>query len=109
MCVDGAIISNTHTQKWNLFSPGSTDVVPTIPALSKNQELFNKRNMVVATAGQAGKSRWGPLEIAKAVQQTSSTTPLLPFGSVVPQKVEHKRSPTLSERVNLGAQLMSQS
>lgn len=76
--------------------------------------LFEKRNALVSAAGKAGKSRWGVMEIEKATNFAKT----LPPSSVVdkPEVVAADHGlradggiggPTLSERVNLGAMLLS--
>ena len=39
--------------------------------LNPAQELYHKRNVAVAEAGKAGKSRWGDMEVSKASQEAS--------------------------------------
>jgi hypothetical protein len=38
------------------------------PVLSSSQDLYLKRNAMVSAAGKAGKSRWGDMEIQRAVE-----------------------------------------
>lgn len=47
----------------------SSDVVPETAA---ELTLFEKRNLKVAAAGEAGKSRWGSLEVKKAAESVKS-------------------------------------
>jgi len=65
-----------------------------VPVISQQHELFNKRNAHVAAAAKAGKSRWGPMEVAKALSTLSSN------GSAAPAAV------AASAKVNIGAQLL---
>jgi len=67
-----------------------------VPVLSQQHELFNKRTATVAAAGQAGKSRWGPMEVAKALGSISNGSSAAPAAAAVPA----------SSSVNLGAQLL---
>lgn len=79
--------------------------------------IFEKRNALVSAAGKAGKSRWGVMEIEKATN-FAKTLPSSSNNVVVdkPEVVAADHGlradggiggPTLSERVNLGAMLLS--
>jgi len=101
-----------------------------VPSSSSSSNAnFDKRNAMVAAAGQAGKSRWGEPEVAKASQASASLPPSTSSssssGSVstpivvveVPPEVEAADhglradggvgGPSLAERVNFGAQLVN--
>jgi len=64
-----------------------------VPLLSQQHELFNKRTATVAAAGKAGKSRWGPMEVAKALGASSNGSAAAPAVAA-------------SSSVNIGAQLL---
>jgi hypothetical protein len=55
-------------------SSSSTTAEPAalVPALSKETQLYQERNAKVAASAQAGKSRWGDMESARAAQATST-------------------------------------
>jgi hypothetical protein len=82
--------------------------------LSGNQALYQKRNAMVSAAAKAGKSRWGDMEVQK-VARLALVQPA-PVGAVSPQVAAADHGlradgsvggPSLSERVNLGAQLLN--
>lgn len=88
--------------------------------------LFDKRNLMIAAAGKAGKSRWGEKEVEKAqsavaaLPSAAASTPAssTPAPVVVPAEVAEADhglrndggvgGPSLAERINLGAALMGQ-
>lgn len=81
---------------------------------SPNQVLYYIRNQHIAASGE--KSRWGPMEVAKATGLAALPKPVVGVPEQVVQAADHGlRSdggvggPSLSERVNLGAQLLGQS
>jgi len=92
-------------------------------AVSESNVNFEKRNVMVAAAGKAGKSRWGEPEVARASQGSAalpgvkSTASSSSPGYVVPPEVEAADhglradggvgGPSLAERVNFGAQLVN--
>ena len=95
----------------------STVITTSAPGLS----LYEKRNMMVAAAAKAGKSRWGEFEIKKA----KSLAAALPSAAGIAQSVAAVATPpevaaadhglrndggvggpSLAERVNLGAALL---
>jgi hypothetical protein len=82
------------------------------PVLSGNQALYQKRNAMVSAAAKAGKSRWGDMEVQKATQlalvQPTPTT-VSPQFAAADHGLRSDGSvggPSLTERVNLGAQLL---
>jgi hypothetical protein len=103
------------------------------PAVSSGTSSFDKRNVMIAAAGKAGKSRWGDMEVAKASKQAAAlpasspaapavaAAPAVPAAPAVsfsvPPEVEEADhglrndggvgGPSLAERINLGAQLAS--
>eukprot|EP00986_Skeletonema_menzelii_P021142 scaffold33355_cov131-Skeletonema_menzelii.AAC.1 len=61
----------------------SSDAVETQPAAAAELSLFQKRNLKVAAAGEAGKSRWGSLEVKKATENAKSQPPVVVASSTV--------------------------
>jgi hypothetical protein len=100
---------------------------PFVPEASSSTTVnvhFAQRTAMVAAAGQAGKSRWGDAEVAKAVTASPylpgaapSVSTAAPTQYAVPPEVEAADhglradggvgGPSLAERINFGAQLVS--
>ena len=115
-----AASGNSSTEKANGIQVQSSSVPPVL-----DRSLFDKRNVMVAAAGKAGKSRWGEKEIEKATNQatalpSASAAPTVPqpvaaaAAPVPPEVAEADHGlrndggvggPSLAERVNLGSQL----
>ena len=108
----------------------SSDAAETQPV-----SLFQKRNMKVAAAGEAGKSRWGSLEVKKAAELAKSQPAVVAsstvaesslfdqrnarvvaaadagksrWGDMEVQKAKSSGISSLEDRVNLGASLFDQ-
>lgn len=107
---------------------------PSVATAASSTRAFDERNAMVAAAGQAGKSRWGEMEVAKATQAAAAAKVALPASSTpastvpaasvptitipvqVPPEVEAADhglradggvgGPSLAERVNFGARLL---
>lgn len=94
-------------------------VAPSAPGLS----LFEKRNMQVAAAAKAGKSRWGDFEVKKAqsivatLPSAAEAAPAAVAVATPPEVAEADHGlrndggvggPSLADRVNLGASLLGQ-
>lgn len=90
---------------------------PTSSALAVDS-LFQKRNARISAAANAGKqTRWGGMEVAKAIDYSSNALPAAPKIEILPEveAADHGLradggvgGPSLAERVNLGAKLLSQ-
>jgi len=92
-------------------SKATAPAEPAFPQASQ-EEVFLERNTLIANAGP--KSRWGPLEVAKAEKYVASV-PEKPVVTITPEieAADHGLradggvgGPSLAERVNLGAELM---
>jgi hypothetical protein len=97
---------------------------PVAASTAASRSLFDQRNMMIAAAGKAGKSRWGVMEIQKAealvaaLPSVAVSTPVVstPVAVAVPPEVEEADhglrndggvgGPSLAERINLGAALV---
>lgn len=117
---DGGIGGLTLAERVALgASAASTSTTTTAPSVNP---IFEKRNALVSAAGKAGKSRWGVMEIEKATnfaKTLPSSSSSSSNNNVVVDKPEVVAAdhglradggiggPTLSERVNLGAMLLS--
>ena len=116
---DGGIGGLTLAERVALgASAASTTTTTTAPSVNP---IFEKRNALVSAAGKAGKSRWGVMEIEKATNfaNTLPSSSSSSNNNVVVDKPEVVAAnhglradggiggPTLSERVNLGAMLLS--
>ncbi len=113
----------------------SSDAAETQPAAAAELSLFQKRNMKVAAAGEAGKSRWGSLEVKKAAELAKSQPAVVAsstvaesslfdqrnarvvaaadagksrWGDMEVQKAKSSGISSLEDRVNLGASLFDQ-
>jgi hypothetical protein len=96
---------------------------PTVPAVA-TLSVFNKRNLMVAAAGKAGKSRWGEMEVQRAQTLVAAlpsaaerATPVVSAAaSTVSPEVEAADhglrndggvgGPSLAQRINLGASIL---
>jgi hypothetical protein len=100
---------------------------PVAASTAGSRSLFDTRNMMIAAAGKAGKSRWGVMEIQKAeafvaaLPSAAESTPVVstPVAVLaVPREVEEADhglrndggvgGPSLAQRINLGAALLGQ-
>ena len=97
--------------------------LPVTAVVSGSNINYEKRNVMIAAAGKAGKSRWGEPEVARASHASASLPGVKSAGSststayVVPPEVEAADhglradggvgGPSLAERVNFGAQLVN--
>mmetsp|Transcript_23101 Transcript_23101/g.41706 ORF Transcript_23101/g.41706 Transcript_23101/m.41706 type:complete len:362 (-) Transcript_23101:383-1468(-) len=108
--VGGLTLAERVTQGASSASAAAPVVV--LNMASPNVAYYAKRTASVAAAGMAGKSRWGGMEIAKA---SSWEAPAMSAASVSVDVEEADHGlradggvggPSLSERVNLGAQLL---
>lgn len=99
---------------------------PVAASTAGSRSLFDTRNMMIAAAGKAGKSRWGVMEIQKAeafvaaLPSAAESTPVVstPVAATVPPEVEEADhglrndggvgGPSLAQRINLGAALLGQ-
>mmetsp|Transcript_17599 Transcript_17599/g.26716 ORF Transcript_17599/g.26716 Transcript_17599/m.26716 type:complete len:302 (-) Transcript_17599:107-1012(-) len=106
------ITSNAGSSSRNVAT--DKDIAPVSPQMNS---LYEKRNIAVAAAAAAGKSRWGPMETSKA----KSLVGALPEGSqdapaiVITPEIEaadhglkSDGSLSLAERVNLGSKVANQ-
>ncbi|CAJ1953398.1 unnamed protein product [Cylindrotheca closterium] len=128
---DGGVGGPSLAERINLgaqlLQQGSAAVAPTsvaAPAVAPSASalsLFQKRNMMVAAAAKAGKSRWGDFEVKKAqsiVATLPSAAEAAPAIAVVATPPEVAAAdhglrndggvggPSLADRVNLGASLL---
>jgi len=104
----------TESKKKDKEAPAPSEPVAPTPPQASQEEVFLERNTLIATAGP--KSRWGPMEVAKA-QKHVSTAPEQPVITITPEieAADHGLradggvgGPSLAERVNLGAELLGQ-
>ena len=114
----------------------SSDAVEAQPAAAAELSLFQKRNLKVAAAGEAGKSRWGSLEVTKATELAKSQPVVVASSTVAESSLFDQRNArvvaaadagksrwgdmevqkakssgmisSLEDRVNLGASLFDQ-
>eukprot|EP00980_Cylindrotheca_fusiformis_P001955 scaffold443_cov125-Cylindrotheca_fusiformis.AAC.4 len=129
---DGGVGGPSLAERINLGAQllgGSSSATPAAPVAAAPEatssvSLFDKRNMMVAAAAKAGKSRWGEMEIQKAqsaaatLPEASASSPVLstPGPAAVPPEVAEADhglrndggvgGPSLAERINLGAALL---
>ena len=70
-------VAKRFEEKLKLLS-GSAAPTPAAPiqvtTASKETQLYTERSAKVSAAAEAGKSRWGDMEVAKAAQAASATT-----------------------------------
>ena len=66
--------------------------VETHPAAAAELSLFQKRNLKVAAAGEAGKSRWGSLEVQKAAGNVKSQPVVVASSTVEESSIYDQRN-----------------
>lgn len=107
---DGGVGGLTLAER---LANGALETRPTV-TVTAERKIFQLRNIKIAAAGTA--SRWGPMEVEKAIQVAAKPMITGSIPPVVPAEVvaaDHGLrndggvgGPTLAERVNLGALLM---
>jgi hypothetical protein len=119
---DGGVAGPTLAERLNageqlMKSNGATaPALISVTAAVGGVSLYDKRNVNVAAAFKAGKSRWGDMENDRALQMASSLPAFGGSSSAVPAEVEEADhglradggvgGATLAQRVNLGASLL---
>lgn len=98
------------TMTVNGAADASSEAPPSaaVPAqISVNENLFQQRNVKVAAAAKAGKSRWGEMEVMRIQNSVSSVSESRAADIVA---ADHGLQPdqghSLADRVNLGARLL---
>lgn len=99
MRADGGVGGLSLAERVLLGSSASAATTSTLATPISNTVLFDKRNARVSEAAKAGVSRWGDLEIKKAVGALSN-------GASAPA-VAPKAEVSLNDRINLGAAILS--
>ena len=107
---DGGVGGLTLAER---LADGALETRPTL-TVSAERKIFQLRNIKIAAAGTA--SRWGSMEVQKAIQVAAKPLVTSAVTAIVPAEVvaaDHGLrndggvgGPTLAERVNLGALLM---
>eukprot|EP00978_Attheya_sp_CCMP212_P001783 scaffold3673_cov44-Attheya_sp.AAC.1 len=94
-------------------SASASTAAPVVVLNVPNMAYYAKRTASVAAAGMAGKSRWGGMETAKASSWEAPAMSAATSTSVEVEAADHGLradggvgGPSLSERVNLGAQIL---
>jgi hypothetical protein len=115
----GAQLVQQDSAKVAPASVAPSAIAPSAPTLS----LFQKRNMNVAAAAKAGKSRWGDFEVMKAqsivaaLPSAAEAAPAVVAVATPPEVAAADHGlrndggvggPSLADRVNLGASLLGQ-
>lgn len=107
---DGSVGGLTLAERVALGASANGAAAP--PMLSKQGVLYHQRNAMVAASAKAGKSRWGDMEVQKAVKLASAAPAAVAAAPEIEAADHGLRAdgsvggPSLAERVNLGAQLL---
>jgi len=102
-------------------APASTDIVTdTVTVTTLSNPDYEKRNAKIAACAKAGaQSRWGIMEVEKAIEHSGKALPAAKAANIVVlpevEAADHGlradggvSGPSLSDRVNLGARLLQQ-
>jgi len=74
---------------------------------TNGSSLYQRRNAYVSAAGQAGKCRWGSMEVEKAAMLSENALPAVVGVAAAADLADGGvGGPSLFQRVNLGAQLL---
>jgi hypothetical protein len=121
--VGGPSLAERINFGFQLMSASAAPALAAPAAASTARSLFDQRNLMIAAAGKAGKSRWGVMELQKAeavsaaLPSAAASTPVAATSvavAVKPEVVEADHGlrnegsvggPSLAERINMGAAL----
>lgn len=116
---DGGVGGPSLAERVNLGAQllGEVAGAADAPSMTQNEapgkSLYDQRNARIAAAGKAGKSRWGDMEVAKAMKHAPAAPVQVPVAPEVAAADHGLRNdggvggPSLAQRVNLGAAILS--